>query len=251
MKDKYKILLVKFSILLSAILGIMLLVSAFKLEVIDESNLLYKYYERQTILFFALTLLSTIIMIILMLKIDIQPIRTKSKKFKLKISNYNELKDKLFTKLIDDGYDNNQSYKDELYEIDYVIKEKYNNTYIFAIMKLEEMTNEIYELYKENYFEDFGIYLIENNQINPKYDINLTYIICVDKVTPIFSKYTEGNVKQYFGRYILPVGVSFSSNTLYIATQKEGYAKTKYNSLFRKFKLYMNEFIENKDKFDK
>ena len=180
-----------------------------------------------------------------MTKIDIRPQRTKSKKYKLKINNYEQLKKYLFDKLINEGYDSVKTFEGELYNIDYTIKSNYHKTYIVASMKIEELTEEIYDKYQQNYFEDFGNCLIDNNEVNVIDDIHVIYIICVDKVTPIFSKYTESNVRQYFGRYNLPVGLSFGSDTLYVSTQKEGYAKNKWKKLSKDFYEIIEEVIDN------
>lgn len=177
-------------------------------------------------------------------KIDIRPEKVKSTKYKLNPSNYENLKNDLFVKLESDGYGNFSVYEGAFYNIDYAIKSKYTKSYIVAMMELPELTEEIYVKYKDNYFEDFGNYLLESNQVKKQGDINLICIICVEKGNSIFTKYTEGNVKQYFGRYVLPVGVSFASKTLYIATQKEGIAITKYKSLRRLLLTYFSDLIK-------
>lgn len=79
----------------------------------------------------------------------------------------------------------------------YSIKKTFEKSYIIAILKVNELIEEIYNKYKEN----------------------------------------------YFGRFQLPVGVSFGSKTLYIATQKDGYAKSKHKYLFKKFTNYVSELI--------
>lgn len=246
MKNKHKIILVKFVISLS---GLLMIFSLF-LGITSEMKLYgdrSEYYNNIAYVLMLLFSISTIIMIILMMKIDIRPEKTKSKKHKIKIEDYKGFKDYLENKLMNNGYNEEKKYDNNLFEINYFIKYQFKCSTIIALIKLEELTEEIFDKYKENYFEDFGDYLLQNSELNAADNFNLIYIICVDRVNQVFSKYTEGNVKQYFKRYILPVGVSFGSKTLYIATQKDGYAISKCKSLTKLFKSYIEDIIETEN----
>ncbi|MDD3392502.1 MAG: hypothetical protein PHE54_03080 [Bacilli bacterium] len=246
MKNKHKVLLVKGVIALAAILSMVDFYYLCMLEKLPENDIRFNFYERRAIIMSVLAAISTIIMVILMMKIDIRPQKTKSGKYKLKINTFNDFKNHLIKMLINDGYKKHDIFNGKLYEIEYLIKKSYRQSDIVIMLKVPELTEEIYNKYQENYFEDFGNYLLEARQIKATDSINTIFIICVDRVTPIFSKYTESNVKQYFARYNLPVGISLGSNTLYIATQVEGYARSRWKNLSKLFYKYIRDIIDTK-----
>ena len=150
-----------------------------------------------------------------MCKIDIKQVKTKSKKYKIKYESYKEFQCKLYDKLYNEGYNSFEEFKTSNYSINCAVKETIFNDYVIAILKQEELKEEIYQEFKENYFEEFGNYLIESRKVNPNKNINVFYIICVDKSSKYFTSYTERNVYQYYKRYNLPVGVSFKTNKIY------------------------------------
>ncbi|MEG0663730.1 MAG: hypothetical protein RR483_01365, partial [Clostridia bacterium] len=55
--------------------------------------------------------------------------------------------------------------------------------------------------------------------------------------------FIEQNVPQQFERYQLPVGISFGCNKIYIATQKGGFFKSKYNFLKKLFLRIIKNII--------
>ena len=149
-----------------------------------------------------------------------------------------------FDVLLDnEGYSSLEEFKTNNYSINYAVKETIFNDYVIAILKQEELKEEIYQEFKENYFEEFGNYLIESRKVNPNKNINVFYVICVDKSSKYFTSYTERNVYQYYKRYNLPVGVSFKTNKIYIASQIEGFAPLKYRKLRKMFMKYIKDII--------
>jgi hypothetical protein len=223
---------------------IIAMAALFMLGLQVEGTSKFNFYEKISIITFSTCALSVIVMVVLMMKIDIRPQKTKSEKLRIKTTNYDDFKDTLFKEMINDGYERKEIFKTNKYSIEYAIKNTFGESFIIAILKLGELTEDIYQDYKKNYFEEFGYYLLNTNQIKVTNNFYITYIICVDRVTKIFSEYTESNVKQYWGRFNLPVGVSFGSRTLYIATQKDGLHIGRYKKLAKKFKQYVSNQIE-------
>lgn len=243
MSDKYKIIVIKTLLLLSIPLFIIFLYFDFNLERQIEYTNEYYFYEKATLISFAIYVFLGIITFILMIKIDIRKTKSKSAKYKIKCNNYSDFEKIIFDEATKNNYDNRGSYKNNLYQINYVIKEIRKELHIIAMISLDEMSEEIYEDYNYNYFEDFGNTLIDNGVVDPRKNIYVIYIICVNKVNKYFSKYTEANVKQYYARYNLSIGVSFGSNTLYIATQEDGFAKGVYKKIKKEFMQYADELI--------
>ena len=246
MKNEHKIILVKSIIALSGILLVLTLVIGITSEIQVVGTKSYYFYKNLSLIILLSFFLSGTIMMILMWKIDIRPQKTKSEKYKIKTTNYNDLKKYLFEAALDDGYESRGTFKTDKYSIDYVLKNKLGESYIIVLLNLDELTEDIYKEYKDNYFEKFGSNLLNTNQVKVTNNIHVTYIICVDRVTKTFSQYTESNVKQYWGRFNLPVGVSFASGTLYISTQQDGLFKGRYKKLVKNFKGYIKNqlFIE-------
>ena len=239
MKNKHKIILVKVVISLTAIfmtLGIIFWATS---EIIyndfNELILNIAYILTGIGCFFGF------IMIGLMFKIDIRPEKTKPKKYKILINDFNELKQVISKKIKEENYNELKVYENNRYRIEFGIKNRFREQYIVALLNLEELTEEIYQEFKDNYFEDFGNYLIQNNEINPSKTINLIYIICVNKKNKVFNKYVERNVYQDYQRYNLPVGVDMENKDLYIATQNDGMAPNKYRKLKRMFEKYIED----------
>lgn len=239
MKNKHKIILVKVVISLTAIfmtLGIIFWATS---EIIyndfNELILNIAYILTGIGCFFGF------IMIGLMFKIDIRPEKTKPKKYTILINDFNELKQVISKKIEEENYNNFKVYENNRYRIEFGIKNKFREQYIVALLNLEELTEEIYQEFKDNYFEDFGNYLIQNNEINPSKTINLICIICINKKNKVFNKYVERNVYQDYQRYNLPVGIDMENKELYIATQNEGMAPNKYRKLKRMFEKYIED----------
>ena len=243
MKNEHKIILVKVALSISLILMILFFIFSIGsgIEIFGENNEFYYNlgYKFFLLLYFIIGTITTI----LMCKIDIKPVKTKSKKYKLKYESYKEFQYKLYDVLYNEGYSSFEEFKTNNYSINYAVKETIFNDYVIAILKQEELKEEIYQEFKENYFEEFGNYLIESRKVNPNKNINVFYVICVDKPSKYFTSYTERNVYQYYKRYNLPVGVSFKTNKIYIASQIEGFTPLKYRKLRKMFMKYIKDII--------
>ena len=242
MSDETKVILIKTSIAISAVLElvfVVLLVTAERGMYGDKS---------QEVLDFCLPLfcvggLSCLVMYLLMTRLKFDSYRTKSSKYKIKTNDYSKITKYFCDKFKENGYEEFKKYSCDSYEVNYSLKREKNCTHVVGILKFDELDEKIYLDYDEARFESFGNYLIEKEKINVRKDINVIYIICVNKVTKYFSKYTESNVEQELRRYHLPVGISFASKTLYVATQEDGFAKGKYKKIKKEFMSYVEDLI--------
>ena len=242
MSDETKVILIKTSIAISAVLElvfVVLLVTAERGMYGDKSQEVLDF----CLPLFGVLCLSTLIMYLLMTRLKFDSYRTKSSKYKIKTNDYSKITKYFCDKFKENGYEEFKKYSCDLYEVNYSLKREKNCTHVVGILKFDELDEKIYLDYDEARFESFGNYLIEKEKINVRKDINVIYIICVNKVTKYFSKYTESNVEQELRRYHLPIGISFASKTLYVATQEDGFAKGKYKKIKKEFMSYVEDLI--------
>ena len=61
--------------------------------------------------------------------------------------------------------------------------------------------------------------------------VNIIGILCVQRITPAFRNFVNGNVFQELKIRRLPVGVSFGGKSIYVANQKGGFAIAAYKKL--------------------
>ncbi len=243
MKNKQKKFLAKTSIIICLIFMILFLIFIIGSEIglFGKYNVFCCYFGYKV--FGSLYLASGIIMIILICKINIES--KKFKKYKIKYENYKEFQDKLYDKLYNDGYSDFKEFKTNNYVINYAIKKSYFDDYVFVLIHLKEMNETILNEFEKKHFKDFEVYLIENKKLNPNKNINIFYIINVDKLNKYFKRYIERAVYQYYKKYNFPVGLSFSTGKLYIPSQIEDFAVLRYKKLKSKFKRYIKDLIVN------
>lgn len=242
MSDETKVILIKASIVVTGLLELIwfvLMTTSEKGMYGDKSQ---KVHDLCLPLFGVVTL-SGVIMSLLMTRLKFDSYRTKSSKYKIKTNDYTKITKYFCDKFKENGYEEFKKYSCDSYEVNYSLKREKNCTHVVGILKFDELDEKIYLDYDEARFESFGNYLIEKEKINVRKDINVIYIICVNKVTKYFSKYTESNVEQELRRYHLPVGISFASKTLYVATQEDGFAKGKYKKIKKEFMGYVEDLI--------
>ena len=242
MSDETKVILIKASIVVTGVL-----LAAFLILLITSQKGMYGD-RSQEVLDFCLPLfcvggLSCLVMSLLMTRLKFDSYRTKSSKYKIKTNDYSKITKYFCDKFKENGYEEFKKYSCDSYEVNYSLKREKNCTHVVGILKFDELDEQIYLDYDEARFGDFGNYLIETEKINVRKDINVIYIICVNKVTKYFSKYTESNVEQEIRRYHLPIGISFASKTLYVATQEDGFAKGKYKKIKKEFMSYVEDLI--------
>ena len=241
MKNKHKIILVKFFILMAFIFTILFWISLIIFGKQAEFTEQYYFFEKVSIVVGIMHAVLGMVVFILMCKIDIRPERTKPTKYKINTIDFGSLKQNIYMKLKEEKYTEFKVYQNSRYKIHYSIKSKLNNQYIVSLFNLDELTEEIYQEFKNNYFEEFDNYLIQNNEINPRKSLNLIYIICVSKKNKVFNNYVQRNVYQGYQRYNLPIGIDLENKTVYIATQSDGMAPNKHRKLKRMFEKYIQD----------
>lgn len=240
MSNKNKIILVKSVIALCGFLMVLTIVAGFAFEFHLLEFISNEVMEKIYMIMFILCFISAPFMWYLMFKIDIRDEKVKPLKFKIDFNNYNIFKLNLYNSIHKNGYSDFEVFENDKFLIEYSIKKNLTAKKVICLLKCEEMTDEIYNDFKNNYFEDFGHYLLKQNKVNATDDISIIFVICVDRLNNKFNNYITDNVKQYFGRFNLPLGISFGSKTLYSPVQKGGLYKNKYNSLLKEFKTYVN-----------
>ena len=121
MKNKYKIILVKVVISLAAIFNILGAI----LGVTSEMELYRNFNEEiKTIAYvlIAIGFFFTFIMIALMWKIDIRPEKTKPKKYKILINDFNELKQVISKKIKEENYNELKVYEKCTHNLSLMLK---------------------------------------------------------------------------------------------------------------------------------
>ena len=63
------------------------------------------------------------------------------------------------------------------------------------------------------------------------YEVKIIELISTDKMTPDFDKMVNNNIVQDYKMYHLPCGVTWDSNTLYMAKQDDGFFVSEYKRL--------------------
>lgn len=243
MKNKHKIVLVKTIIALSGFFVILASILGVTSELKLYGNLNEKVNDIALILI-AIGFVFTSIMIVLIFKIDIRPEKTKPRRYRISIDNFSGLRDIIRNELLKDNYEEFKLYKTEHYKIEFAIKNSFKNQYVVAMLKMDELSEKVYNDFKKNYFDDFDKHLIDNGYVYSKNAISIFYVICVTKKNKFFTKYINQNVYQFHKRYNLPIGIDLEKGYIYIATQKEGLAPHKYYKLKRMFKKYISRIIE-------
>lgn len=240
MKNKYKIILVKSIIAI----GGMLFISSLFLGITSEMLLYGSYndfFNKLAYFLLFLCTIDTIVMLILMCKIDIRPEKAKPMRLKLKDNNYEMIKENLCQKYEHNGYRKLTKYEYNNAKIDYMIRQNHSVVSLVIYIRIEKITEELMYGFEEHIFVE---QILNLEDIEPKDKLDITYLIAVDRVTPTFSKYIERNVKQTFWTTVLPVGISLASKTLYISTQKEGFSIFRYKKMKKQFIMDIDELLE-------
>lgn len=157
----------------------------------------------------------------------------KPEKYLLKQNNYEEFSNYL-----------NKRVKEYDYELIYnkeqlIVYKRLINKKIYYIIdaRLEELTELNFdELYNEKISplieEDF-------NKVQKKYyELYVSFIVSVDRITPMFNKFIE-ETNEEVRYYKLPVGISFGGNKMYLPSMIEGFQVFQINKLKKEFKEIM------------
>lgn len=204
-----------------------------------------KIYTNFMLLFGGMLTIDCIFMYSLMGNVKITYKKIASKKLMLNTRSYDEFESKFLEELYNKKYLKYKEIPNKLNcDIKYLINKTISINNVILIVRTKEFSNDAYK----KYFEYCLNYIAEKEEYILKKNTNLIHIICVDKVNDNLRKITESNVEQGYGRFNLPVGISFDNRTVYIATQKGGFFISNYNKLVRMFREYIKNQISNEIK---
>ena len=185
-------------------------------------------------------------MILLPIFGGLKPKPVKAEKVSLELSSYNQFLDFLQGRLLQKGYQMQKSMLISPNE-DVAVFFKIPRELILecvTIIRISELSDELLENSNEKITdilkEYYGCETIKGT-------VNMISVFCVDRITSAFQKLVNSNVQQGLknGRFL--VGVSFGSNTIYMARQKDGFAIAKYKRLRREFIDIMNLQVNKKN----
>ncbi len=153
----------------------------------------------------------------------------KPEKYEIKQTSYEDFSYYLNKRVKEYDYEL-VSNKEDLKVYKRVINKK---IYYIIDARLEELTKLNFdELYDKKIFplieEDF-------NKVQKKYyELYVTFIISVDRITPMFNKFIE-ETNEEVRYYKLPVGISFGGNKMYLSSMIEGFKVFQINKLKKEF----------------
>lgn len=158
----------------------------------------------------------------------------EAEKFQLKFKDYDSVKTFLENKLVTRGYKKYpvQSVETETEILVYFRKKNYKELDCFAQIRIKEMSDEV--ITKTSNHLSKTLYKYYNGKTIGDC-VNVISIFCVDRITPAFRNLVNGNIQQGVKIGRLPVGISFGSNMIYLARQKNGFAPLRYKRLRKEF----------------
>lgn len=199
----------------------------------------YIIYDNILFALYVLIVINTIITIFIFCTTNVKI----NNKYTLKLYNYKEFLIFIKNKLYSNGYEELKLYKNSNYVIEYFIKKKLFATNIYAFINLPELTQEVYDSYKNNNFEDFTNYLISNKIIKKNRLNFLTCILCVDKSNKIFKNFLNKKFYQDNKIYMFPIGINFNSSKVYIIERLNLFQLPQYMVLSNTFIKYIDEIL--------
>ena len=110
------------------------------------------------------------------------------------------------------------------------LKEKPLQLHVFTLVSFTELTESNFAETNDRITEFLMQYRCTDKITDT---VSVITLFCVSRVTPFFQKLMNTNVEQGFKNRRLPSGISFGSNTLYVARQKGGFAPAEYRRLRR------------------
>lgn len=120
----------------------------------------------------------------------------------------------------------------------------------FVVVRVPELTEELENLVNDSISASLLRYYGYDRTEQITDHVSMTALFCVDRVTAAFQKLVNSNIQQGFKNSRLPTGISFGSNTVYIAKQQDGYAIKEYKRLRKEFLAIMELTPEKKKKPD-
>lgn len=244
-KEETKELLIKGFIVLSTILGILFVpvIPIFMgIYGYSESSLIYKLW----IFDFILLIVAVITMIIFMKLFKFRSKSQNYEKILIPFDDYNKFINLFGISIYQQNYKRQGViYKDSEIEVLLFTKQKFWLIECISIVKAQKITNATINLLNEKFNEFLRKYY---NKEKITDSVSMITLVCVDQFTPKFQKFINSNAIQGFKNYRLPVGVSFSKKSIYIAKPTNDFAIVQYKRLKRKFMKLLIEINKNYNK---
>lgn len=151
----------------------------------------------------------------------------------LTVADYESLKTYLKIALLTDGYcEVNCAAIDEEKEICLFAKKCGFHIHAFALIRVPELTESDNDTINETITAFLQQYCRKKTITDT---VSMIGLFCVNRVSPYFRKLMNTNLEQGLKNRRFFVGVSFGSNTLYVAKQKDGFAPAEYRRLRKEF----------------
>lgn len=232
MTDRTKELLIKISIVVAAIFGLLFIPTI----PIVGSILGKEYEEWETIWIasFILFVVSGIVMMVFMAVFKFKQKPVKADKFPLSFDGFETLSSFLEKAVTQNDYQMQPTlFMNEQETVTIFVRpNKLWKLDCIALVRTKELTDDILDMANNKITESLKAYYGTERITDT---VSMISIICVDRITPTFQKLVNSNIQQGFKNLRLPVGISFGGKSIYIAKQKDGFAITKYKKLRKEF----------------
>ncbi len=167
--------------------------------------------------------------------------KTNAQKYKTKIETFdnflsitdNHFKGKNYSQICSEKFENYN-----MYVYAKPIKNSWSSLFsaldLIMILRAEELTAQILENSTFDYTKLLESYYNETFD-DIAYHINMTTIVCVDRVSSEFSKLMNGGAEQEFRTGRIIAGISFCGRGVYVAKNVGGFGITKYKKNRKEF----------------
>lgn len=160
--------------------------------------------------------------------------------------SYEEIVNRIKSSLTIQKYEMQPAYSlNNLGELTLFVRKRPMKLDCFAVIRVPELTEELENLVNETISTSLLRYYGYDRTEQITDHVSMTALFCVDRVTAAFQKLVNNNIQQGLKNSRLPTGISFGSNTVYIARQKDGYAIMEYKRLRKEFLAAMDLPAEN------
>lgn len=164
---------------------------------------------------------------------NFEPPSVSADRLSLSFSDYDSLQVHLKTALLSDGYlEVNCAVVDGGKEISLFAKKSSVHIHVFALVRIPELAESDFNAVNETVTIFLQQYCGETAITDT---VSMIGLFCVNRVSPYFHKLMNTNLEQGLKNRRFLAGVSFGSNTLYVAKQKGGFAPGEYRRLRREF----------------
>lgn len=164
---------------------------------------------------------------------DLKSPSVNADRLSLSFSDYDSLKAHLKTNLLSTGYrEVGCSVADGVKEISLFAKKNDFHIHVFALIRVLELAESNFSASNGNVTTSLEQYCGKSAITDT---VSMIGLFCVNRVSPYFRKLMNTNLEQGFKNRRFLAGVSFGSNTLYVAKQKDGFATAEYRRLRKEF----------------